>query len=314
MREEETNSTLQHRIQSEPWIDRTSRNALPPWPKMRQSTKPCYLHRFGWHVRTGAAHWPLTSQLPLWRNISEQKWGELRWNRLMEESKCQNVTNFAEPSVPKSPLSIPTSTLKRHSVTRGSAVLEDTADLTTTRWLSFGTRKICVFGQRHDLTASNCWNLLISRQVTLKVTVLISKFRKPSGNCPEQGGGGRRGDSWGQNGDLLRHNGPDVQRPLSGQRWLLIGLVLIMGPKALLRRSVMPGLRQAADTGFVCDSSVWYITGQDGSSGYKRRQILRLFGHSAHFQCSPLNKLWTGRHLQFVINYLPVSFFLRTPK
>lgn len=42
------------------------------------------------------------------------------------------MTNLAEPSVPKSPLSIPTSILKRHSVTRGSAVVEDMADLTTT--------------------------------------------------------------------------------------------------------------------------------------------------------------------------------------
>lgn len=36
------------------------------------------------------------------------------WHRLLEQSECQNVTNLAEPSVPRPPLSIPTSTPKRH--------------------------------------------------------------------------------------------------------------------------------------------------------------------------------------------------------
>lgn len=192
-------------------------------------------------------------------------------------------------------------------------MLEDTADLTTTRWLSFGTNKICVFGQRRDHTAFKyLLKSLISRQVTLKVTVLINKFRKPGGNCPEQGSGGRRGDSWGHNGDLLRHTGPDVQRPLSGQRqrWLLIGLVLIMGPKALPRQFVMPGLWQAADTGFACDSSVWYITSHDSSSEYNRRKILWLFGHSARFQCYPLNKLWISSSLSIIYQS---GFFFYVP-
>lgn len=39
---------------------------------------------------------------------------------LLEQSRRQNVTNLAEPCVPRSPLSIPTSILKSHSVTGGS--------------------------------------------------------------------------------------------------------------------------------------------------------------------------------------------------
>ena len=106
--------------------------------RLHPSVRSCYLCSFGSHIKTPAAHRPLSAHL-LWE-ISLRRNGvdyvDLVWHGLLEQSECQNVTNLAEPSVPKSPLSIPTSILKRHSVTGGSAAVEDMADLTTTWWFS----------------------------------------------------------------------------------------------------------------------------------------------------------------------------------
>lgn len=92
----------------------------------------------GSHIKTPATHPPLSSHLL--REISLCRNGvdydDLVWHGLLEQSECQNVTNLAEPSVPRSPLPIPTSILKRHSVRGGSTVVEDMADLTTTWWFS----------------------------------------------------------------------------------------------------------------------------------------------------------------------------------
>lgn len=83
--------------------------------------KSCSMYRFGSHINTPATPWPWSSHL-FWETSLCRNGGDcidLVWNGLPEQSECQNVTDLAEPCVPKSPSFIPTSTLNRHCCTGG---------------------------------------------------------------------------------------------------------------------------------------------------------------------------------------------------
>lgn len=247
-------------------------NTLQSWQQAVTSPgwKSCYLRGFGSHIKTPAAHRPLSSHLP--REISLCRNGvdyvDLEWNGLLEQSKCQNVTNLAEPSVPKPQLSIPTKeALLVWRMSSSSAALEDIVDLTTTWWFSFETTKrhakwnlpYLLLGVNMIIQPTNtCLTNSQWMQVIRMVSLLIWQFMK-LGNWMKQ----RRlgGQDW-ERRLIWREMGkrrsapthwPWCARPLSGhrQRRLLVGLVLIMGPKALPRLFVMPELWQAEGTVFV---------------------------------------------------------------